>query len=83
MSVQIRYSKAARSALFRSDKRKLIREKIERFAGDPNLEHPNVTRLKGQPEWRLRVQNWRVIFRIEGDQMVVVEIGPRGAIYED
>lgn len=81
--MQIRYSKAARAALLRSDKRELIRNKIELFAGDPNLGHPNVTRLKGRPELRLRVQNWRVIFRIEGDQLGVVEIGPRGAIYED
>ncbi len=46
-------------------------------------ENANVIRLQGRTEYRLRVQDWRVIFHIEDDTLVVDDIGPRGAIYED
>jgi mRNA interferase RelE/StbE len=80
--VEIRYSKSASAALLRSNKSRLIREKIAAFAAEPDLLHPNVTRLKGQPEYRLRVQDWRVIFAIEGDLLIIRDIGPRGSVYE-
>jgi mRNA interferase RelE/StbE len=80
--VQVRYSKAAQTALFRSHKRALIRAKIEAFATEPDLGGPNVTRLKGREEYRLRVQDWRVIFVIDEDYLTVRDIGPRGSIYD-
>ena len=42
----------------------------------------NVTKLRGRSEYRLRVQNWRVVFRIEDDILIVDDIAPRGAVYE-
>lgn len=79
--MEVRYSKTALAKLLRSNKSKLIRDKIEAFAATPDLTHPNVAKLKGQPEYRLRVQDWRVIFLIEDDVLIVRDIGPRGAIY--
>lgn len=80
--MEIRYSKSASATLLRSNKSKLIRDKISAFGAKPDLFHPNVTRLKGQPGYRLRVQDWRVIFVIEGDTLIIRDIGPRGSIYE-
>lgn len=81
--MKVRYSKSAQAALFRSNKRVLIRDKIEYLASHLDLQSPNVTKLKGRDEYRLRVQDWRVIFLVEADVLVIVEIGPRGAVYKE
>ena len=62
----------------------LIREKIDTIAVDPYAPHNNVTKLVGRPGYRLRVGDGRVIYEVQGDQliMLVVKIGPRGDIYE-
>ena len=74
-------SKSAAEMLVRSGKAALIRQKIEILAQDPFALSINVTRLQGRPEYRLRVQDWRVIFRVEGDILWIDDIGPRGSIY--
>lgn len=79
--MKVHYSMSAQLALRRSEKRELIRQKIEQLAIDPESLASNVKRLHGRKESRLRVQDWRVIFRIEGDVLHVREIGPRGSIY--
>ena len=79
--MEIQFSKSALKALLRSDKRELIREKIEELATDPGGSAANVKKLKGRPESRLRVQDWRVIFRIEDEVLWIDDIGPRGSIY--
>jgi mRNA interferase RelE/StbE len=81
--VEIVYSKAARQALVRSNKRKLLLEKISQLASDPQALANNVTQLRGREEWRLRVQDWRVIFVRQGDRMLIRDIAPRASIYED
>jgi mRNA interferase RelE/StbE len=81
--VQIRYSHAAAKALRRSDKRDLIRAKIDQLAFDPPSVGANVIRLTGRDDFRLRVQNWRVVFRIEDDVLLIDQIQPRGSAYED
>ncbi len=79
--MEVRYSKSAQMALRRSDKRQLIRQKIEQLVSDPKSLGANVKRLRGRPESRLRVQDWRIIFEREGDILLVKEIEPRGSIY--
>ncbi len=76
-------AKSAGRALVRSNKRRLIAKKIEELAADPDALAANVVKLQGRPGFRLRVQDWRIIFRIEGEMLVIDEIEPRGAIYED
>lgn len=81
--MQIRFAKSALKALTRSNKRQLIREKIDDLAHDPLSVNANVMRLQGRPEYRLRVQDWRIIFRIEDQILWIDDIAPRGSAYED
>jgi len=80
--MKIQFSRTAARALLRSDKRHLIRQKIEQLASDPLSLSANVKRLQGREAYRLRVQDWRVIFRIDDDTLWIDDIAPRGAIYE-
>jgi len=79
--VEIRFSKSSARALLRSDKRDLIRQKIGELADAPLSQSANVKKLHGRPEYRLRVQDWRVLFRVEDSVLWVDDIGPRGSIY--
>ncbi|MBU6268622.1 MAG: type II toxin-antitoxin system RelE/ParE family toxin [Sphingomonadales bacterium] len=81
--MEIRYSKAAAKALRRCDKRTLIRDKIELLATDPFAMTGNVTRLVGRDEYRLRVQNWRVLFRFCDGAIEIDDVQPRGSAYDD
>ena len=62
---------------------RLIREKLDQLATDPYVRHPNVTRLQGRPGFRLRVGDWRVIYELEDDRLMVLvlKIAPRGEVY--
>lgn len=75
-------SKSAAKALIRANKRMLIRQKIGELAEDPLSLSANVKRLQGRLEYRLRVQDWRIIFRIEGNVLWIDDIAPRGSAYE-
>ena len=79
--MDIRFSKTASRALLRSDKRMVLREKIGELAAEPISQSANVKKLQGRLGYRLRVQDWRVIFHIEDEVLWIDEIGPRGSIY--
>ncbi len=46
--------------------------------------HQDVKSLKGRPEWRLRVGQWRVLLRVDSANLVIVALalGTRGDIYK-
>ena len=60
-----------------------IREKLDQIAKDPYATHTNVTRLQNRPGYRLRVGDWRVIYDIRKEELVilVLKVGSRGEIY--
>lgn len=85
MPMTVAYSRHALRALMRmpANTALLIRSKIEQYAADPASLANNVKRLKGRPGFRLRIGDYRVIFDQDGTVMDILEIGPRGSIYED
>jgi mRNA interferase RelE/StbE len=61
----------------------LIRSKIAQLSAAPDSLGNNVKALKGhRKHYRLRVGDWRIVFRQDGDVLHVLEIGPRGSIYD-
>lgn len=60
----------------------LIDSKIEQLANEPDSLKNNVTRLVGTKESRLRVGDWRVIFRIDDDMLLIIKIAPRSGAYD-
>ena len=61
----------------------LIREKLAQIANDPYAQHPNASKLQGRPGYRLRVGDWRIIYEIQQDELliIVLKIAPRGEVY--
>ncbi|WP_028993815.1 type II toxin-antitoxin system RelE family toxin [Azonexus hydrophilus] len=61
-----------------------IRNKIELLAADPFVANNNVRKLVGREAYRLRVGDWRVIYEIEGGQLIihVLTVAPRGGAYQ-
>ncbi|WP_412526104.1 type II toxin-antitoxin system RelE family toxin [Burkholderia lata] len=61
-----------------------IRAKIDALAIDPYAPNPNAKKLAGQPGYRLRVGDWRVLYEIEDDRVVIVVLAvkPRGGAYK-
>ena len=80
----ISYTKSAIRALRRMPRSSadLIRAKIEAYAADPTSLANNVTALKGREGLRLRVGDWRVIMDDRGNVLAILDIGPRGGIYD-
>lgn len=81
---KITYTKAALKALIRMPRNMAdrVREKIAEYAADPASQANNVKALKGREGIRLRVGDWRVIMDDQGNVLAVLEIGPRGGIYD-
>ena len=84
MSREISFTRAALKTLARmpANVAALIRAKIDQFARDPQSLANNVTALKGSTFVRLRVGDWRVIIDADTLTVLVVDIGPRGGIYD-
>jgi mRNA interferase RelE/StbE len=82
---QICYQPSAIKALLKMPRNtaQTIRAKIEQLAGDPHASNNNVKKLAGSSGYRLRVGDWRVLYELEDDRLVivVVKIKPRGEAY--
>lgn len=59
-------------------------EKIEALAADPMVPNNNVKKLTNHPGYRLRVGDWRVVYTIHDQALLiaVVRIAPRGDVYQ-
>ncbi len=82
----IEYSKPARKALKNMPRNTaiLVVEKIESLASDPYAPNNNVRKLTGHPGYRLRVGDWRVVYMLYEQALLitVVRIAPRGDVYQ-
>jgi len=62
---------------------KRIVAKIKEVAVDPYAPNNNLTKLQGRDGYRLRVGDWRVIYELQDERLVmlVLDMGPRGDVY--
>ena len=62
---------------------KRIVAKVKEVAVDPYAPNNNLTKLQGREGYRLRVGDWRVIYELQDERLVmlVLDMGPRGDIY--
>jgi mRNA interferase RelE/StbE len=74
--------KAALALRIHANRAKLIRSKIAQYAANPASQANNVKRLTGVDALRLRVGDFRVIFKETADTITVLDLGPRGDIYD-
>ena len=81
----VTYVKQAERSLLKLPRNisKRIRAKLAIIAEDPYAQHNNVTKLKNQPGFRLRVGDWRVIYELQDGELIilVVKIAVRGTVY--
>jgi len=82
---QLTYLKRAERALLTMPRATaiLICDKLRLLATAPYASNNNVKKLQGREGYRMRVGDWRVIYEIRDDQLIVLVlgIGPRGGIY--
>jgi mRNA interferase RelE/StbE len=80
---RIVYTVTAATALRRhANRARAIREKVEQLAADPASLVNNVKALMGVEAKRLRVGDFRVLFRETDTEILILDIGPRGSVYE-
>ncbi len=82
---KIRYSSQAVKTLVKLPRNsaQLIREKINMLALDPYGSHINSKKLQGRSGYRLRVGDWRIIYEIKNEELVIIvlKIASRGDIH--
>jgi len=87
MTYKLLFLKEAVEEFKRLDKavQRIIKEKLELLAQNPQALRNNIKPLKGEYKglYRLRVGNYRVIYKVDNDQLIilVIRIGHRGNIY--
>lgn len=85
MSYQIEITPSARRQFKRlpADVQKKIRNKLDALAFDPFAASMDVKKLAGREGYRLRVGDYRVIYTLENNLLVIVvlAVGNRREIY--
>jgi len=83
---KIDYSKQARKTLKAMPQNVAgrIMDKVDGLGKDPFAPHPGVKKLGNQPGYRLRVGDWRVVYTVHEDIVLiaVVRIASRGQVYQ-
>jgi mRNA interferase RelE/StbE len=66
----------------KSDRRRVV-HRIEALADDPRP--PGARKLSGRDSYRLRIGRYRIVYAIEDDELVVVEVrvGQRKDVYRN
>jgi mRNA interferase RelE/StbE len=59
-----------------------IMAKVKDYAANPAALANVVTEMVGKDYRRLRVGDFRVLFRETATEVIVLDVGPRGGIYE-
>ena len=82
---KIIFAKDAQKTLLRLPRNtaNLIRQKLEQLAEDPFTSSLNVKKLQNRTGYRLRIGDWRVIYELQNDELIILilKIAPRGEVY--
>ena len=87
MTYKLFFLKEAVEEFKRLDKtvQRIIREKLEPLAKNPEILKNNIKPLKGEYKglYRLRVGNYRIIYKIDNENLIIIliRIGHRKDIY--
>ena len=85
MCMRIRYTKQAIKYLLKLQAKKVakIRETIKQIAGG-DTEGLNIVYMKNLDVYRVRVGDFRVIYEIQDDELllIVIKVGSRGDVYK-
>lgn len=83
---RLNYKKSALKCLARMPRgeRQRVTGALSRLARDPDEPGLDVRPLQGREGYRLRIGRWRVLFRRQDDDLVilVLDAGARGGIYK-
>ena len=80
---KVLYTRAAARALRKhGNMAARITAKITDYAEDPDALANVVTEMVGKDYMRLRLGDFRVLFRETATEITVLDIGPRGSIYD-
>ena len=83
---EVIYAKSAKQNLNKMQSAKVaqIIAKIEEIALNPYGNHNNVTKLQGREGYRLRVGDWRILYSLNNNKLIllVLEVLPRGSAYK-
>jgi len=71
---KILFAKEAQKALLRLPRNTatLVHQKLEQLANDPYAPNTNARKLQNRPGYRLRMGDWRVIYEIQNDQLIIL-----------
>ena len=82
---KIIFAKKAQKALLQLPKNtaQLVRKKLEQLAIDPYAPMTNAKKLQNRSGYRLRIGDWRVIYEIQNNELVVLvlKIAQRKEVY--
>jgi mRNA interferase RelE/StbE len=59
-----------------------IEKKIVALVVDPYAPNNNARKLQGRTGYRLRVGDWRVLYDLDGQRLLVLDVKPRGGAYQ-
>lgn len=83
---QLRYTKGAAKSLVRmpQKQREQIKHKMALLSENPHRTDLHTASLKGREGYRLRVGNWRVLYDLEADDLIVLvlKVDSRGGVYK-
>jgi mRNA interferase RelE/StbE len=83
---KLSYSKSALKNLMKipENVQKRIVEKLNLLKVNPYFKNNNIKKLEGLEGYRLRIGNYRIIYRIENQdyKILVIEIDVRGEVYK-
>lgn len=83
MKYKLLYTKSAADDIQKLDRvtKKRIRQKLESYSNDP-LGHAKKLINSALGSYRFRAGNYRIVFDLEGNKIIILRIGHRREIYK-